>query len=56
MDRGVAVEWQLIKAVTHQNDNSSKWQLTECPLEDPFTEWKTISAIHQIGGNSPNTL
>jgi len=32
------VERQLIEAATHRNGNSSKWQLTECPLEDPFTE------------------
>ena len=25
-------------AATHRSGNSSKRQLTECPLEDPFTE------------------
>jgi hypothetical protein len=52
----ILVEQQLIEAATHRSGNSSKRQLTEYPLEVPFTKRKPYSTIHQISGNSSNAL
>ena len=40
------VERQLIQVATHRNGNSSKRQLTEGPLEDPFTESTVYNRAH----------
>ncbi len=50
------MERQLIEAATHQNGNSTKRHLIECPLEVPFIEKYLCSTNHRMGGNSLNTL